>query len=100
MTEKQASSFLGRSKRVGMLLIAVAAVSMPAASFATEVEATASERAACTPDVFRLCGSEIPNVNRIVACMVAKKDRLSAPCKSVFAKRERERELTAAQNSR
>jgi hypothetical protein len=45
---------------------------------------TESERAACAPDVFRLCGSEIPDVDRIIACMKAKKASLSAPCRVVF----------------
>jgi hypothetical protein len=38
---------------------------------------TESERAACTPDVFRLCSSEIPNIDRIIACMNAKRASLS-----------------------
>jgi hypothetical protein len=45
---------------------------------------TSSQRAACTPDVFRLCSSEIPNVDHIVACMNAKKASLSPACRAVF----------------
>ena len=45
---------------------------------------TAEERAACTPDVFRLCSSEIPNVGLIISCMKAKKASLSQACRSVF----------------
>jgi hypothetical protein len=45
---------------------------------------TAEQRAACTPDVFRLCASEIPNVDNIVACMKAKKPSLSPACRAVF----------------
>jgi hypothetical protein len=45
---------------------------------------TSNQRAACTPDVFRLCSSEIPNVDHIVACMNAKKASLSPACKAVF----------------
>lgn len=97
MTRKHAGSFRSMSKRLGIALIAAAVVSLPTVSFALEGDATPSERAACTPDVFRLCGSEIPNVHRIIACMVAKRARLSPPCKSVFAKREHE--LKAAENS-
>jgi hypothetical protein len=43
-----------------------------------------SQRAACTPDVFRLCSSEIPNVDRIVACLKKEKPNLSAGCQAVF----------------
>jgi hypothetical protein len=42
------------------------------------------QRAACTPDVFRLCSSEIPNVDHIVVCLNVKKASLSQACKAVF----------------
>jgi hypothetical protein len=45
---------------------------------------TDDQRAACTPDVFRLCGSEIPNVDRIVACLKKEKSNLSKDCRAVF----------------
>ena len=48
-------------------------------------QGTAEQRAACTGDVFRLCGSEIPNVDKIVACMKKQKNNLSTPCRAVFA---------------
>ncbi len=39
---------------------------------------------ACTPDVFRLCGDQIPDVNRIVACLRQNTPQLSRPCRAVF----------------
>lgn len=45
---------------------------------------SAEERAACTPDVFRLCSSDIPNVDKIIACMKAKQSQLSPKCKAAF----------------
>lgn len=45
---------------------------------------TAQQRIACTPDVFRLCSSEIPNVSHIITCMMAKKASLSPACRNVF----------------
>lgn len=45
---------------------------------------SASDRAACTPDVFRLCSSDIPNVDRIVACLNREKPRLSVGCQAVM----------------
>jgi len=45
---------------------------------------TAEQRVACTPDVFRLCSSEIPNVDRIITCMMAKKASLSQACRSAI----------------
>jgi len=45
---------------------------------------TTGRRIACTPDVLRLCSSEIPNVSHIIACMLAKKASLSPACRTVF----------------
>jgi hypothetical protein len=42
------------------------------------------QQMACTPDVFRLCGAEIPDVNRIVACLRQNTPQLSGPCRAVF----------------
>jgi hypothetical protein len=51
---------------------------------AQEYRGTQEQQVACTADVFRLCWSEIPNVNRIVGCLVREKPRLSAGCRAVF----------------
>lgn len=48
--------------------------------------ATAEQRAACTPDAFRLCAGEIPNVPAITACMRKNRENLSPACKAVFPK--------------
>lgn len=45
---------------------------------------TADEQAACTPDVLSLCFFEIPNEERIVACLNRKRDRLSDACRKVI----------------
>lgn len=47
---------------------------------------TSQQRIACTPDAFRLCSSEIPNIDGITACMRKHKSDLSAACKAVFDK--------------
>lgn len=49
-------------------------------------EFTAEQRAACTPDAFRLCASEIPNIAAISACMRKNRGQLSPACKAVFPK--------------
>lgn len=46
----------------------------------------AEKRRLCTGDAFRLCSSEIPNVELVTACMRRQKDSLSEGCKSVFDK--------------
>lgn len=63
-----------------MLCCASALVAQSGASLA----ASAEERQACTPDVFRLCSSDIPNVDRIVACMKRERSKLSPACAKVF----------------
>jgi hypothetical protein len=63
----------------------------PLVAFVTVLQATASfalgteeQRVACTPDVFKLCSSQIPNVDAIVACLKTNKKNLSAGCQAVF----------------
>lgn len=51
-------------------------------------EATAAQRAACTPDVLRLCASEIPNVSAIKLCLRREKAQLGAACRTVMEEAE------------
>jgi hypothetical protein len=46
--------------------------------------ATPEQKKACTPDVYRLCPGEIPNVRAITACLRRQKSRLSDACRAVF----------------
>jgi hypothetical protein len=68
----------------GALVLAASLISFTAPSSA-EI-ATAEQRAACTPDAFRLCSSEIPNIPAITACMKKNFNNLSPACKAVFPK--------------
>ena len=45
---------------------------------------TAEEQQACQGDAFRLCSSEIPDVDRVTACMIARKAELSPGCRVFF----------------
>jgi hypothetical protein len=47
-------------------------------------QGTMAQQDACRPDVFRLCGSDIPNVGRIVACLRGNEARLSEACHQVM----------------
>jgi hypothetical protein len=49
-----------------------------------EYRGSFEQQLACTPDVWRLCGDQIPDVNRIVACLRQNTPQLSGPCRSVF----------------
>ena len=51
----------------------------------TALAYTAEQQQLCTDDAFRLCGSDIPDVDRVTACMAKHKSELSPGCKSVFA---------------
>jgi hypothetical protein len=54
------------------------------AAFAEEYRGTMEQQMACTPDVWRLCGDQIPDVNRIVACLQRNTPNLSGACRAVF----------------
>ncbi len=56
---------------------------LPATSYAFTQD---DQRRLCTSDVFRLCASEIPSVERITACMRKQRASLSEGCRSVFGK--------------
>jgi len=58
------------------------AVQHPA--FSQENRGTMEQQMACTPDVFRLCGEQIPDVDRIVACLRQNTPQLSGPCRAAF----------------
>jgi hypothetical protein len=45
---------------------------------------TPEQEQACSGDAMRLCSSEIPDVERITACMAQHKAELSPPCQAQF----------------
>jgi hypothetical protein len=45
---------------------------------------TPEQRRACTPDVYRLCAGEIPNVGAITACLHRHKSGLSPACRAAM----------------
>ena len=47
---------------------------------------TAEQEQMCASDAMRLCSSEIPDVDRITACMHRQRAALSDGCKAVFRK--------------
>ena len=60
------------------------ALSLFAAGSASADLATPEQKSACTPDVYRLCAGEIPNVRAITACLRRQKSNLSEACRAVF----------------
>jgi len=72
------SRFLARSCTSLCLLLATA---WPARSSS---QGTSEQRQACTPDVFRLCSSFIPNADDITTCLRERRSELSDACRQVI----------------
>jgi hypothetical protein len=66
------------SKIIGAALIVS---TLGGAAFA---QGAMTQEDACRPDVFRLCGSYIPDVGQIVACLRGNESRLSEACHHVM----------------
>lgn len=66
------------------IAIAVGAFAAQGVAVAEEYRGTMEQQMACTPDVFRFCGAQIPDVNRIVGCLRQNTAHLSGPCRAVF----------------
>lgn len=66
------------------LLTAIAFLAMTTPSFAVPPGVTQADKDACTPDVFRLCASQIPDEGPILACLQSHKTDLSAECTPVI----------------
>ena len=67
-----------RATTLGFLLTLMASGSAGAQ------QGTPEQRRACTPDVYRLCAGEIPNVRAITACLRRQKASLRPACAAVF----------------
>ena len=67
--------------QLGLVLATV----LSASTFSTAGLAyTPEQQQACTGDAVQFCGPEIPDVDRIRACMIRNKSRLSAGCRAHF----------------
>lgn len=75
-------SAAARRNRLGTWLGLLLTVS--AAGAAVAEPGTPAQRKACTPDVYRLCAGEIPNVRAITSCLRRQKASLSEACRAVF----------------
>jgi hypothetical protein len=75
-----AASAFGRKRFLGGAALAVALWAWPATGFAYTME----QQQACMGDAFRLCGSEIPDVDRTTMCMVRRQTELSPACRVYF----------------
>jgi hypothetical protein len=70
-----------RNFQFGLMLATALSVSMlPTAGSAY----TPEQQQACSDDAFRLCSPDIPDVDRVTACMVRNKSQLSPGCRVFF----------------
>jgi hypothetical protein len=69
-----------------MYLAAIVSIGIVTAVLAarSQAQGMADQRWACEQDAFKLCGSEIPNVQRITACMIKNVKKLSPACRAQF----------------
>jgi Trk K+ transport system NAD-binding subunit len=66
---------------LGLAIITSSAA--PCLAFSQQ-DGSAEGRAACTPDVFRLCSSHIPDADAIVVCLKSNKQNLSPACRATL----------------
>jgi hypothetical protein len=78
------------------VVLILAAGTMPGLAYDEETggrRGSYEDQQACTPDVFRLCGSHIPNVSSIVNCLKSERRNLSPECRVVMDKQSRVRRV-------
>jgi hypothetical protein len=74
-----------QTMRIAMILaLSIGGILVGSAAPAEEYRGTFEQQMACTPDVWRLCFDQIPDVNRITACLRQNTPNLSGACRSVF----------------
>ena len=75
-----------RTQRIilGLVIAIGGAMSVAVPASSQEYRGTMEQQMACTPDVWRLCSDQIPDVNRIVACLQQNTPQLSSACRAVF----------------
>jgi hypothetical protein len=75
-------SHTGLAAAFGVLLAAIGASGL--ISDQAIAQGTPEQRQACQPDAMRLCSEFVPDVDRITACMIKQRMRLSPACRAVF----------------
>ncbi len=74
-----------RTRRIVLTLaLSIGGILIQNVAPAEEYRGTFEQQMACTPDVWRLCSDQIPDVNRITACLRQNTPNLSDGCRAVF----------------
>ena len=69
---------------LGFAIVMGCGITVQSTAFSQEYRGTWEQQMACTPDVWRLCGAQVPDVDRIVACLRRNTPQLSGQCRAVF----------------
>jgi hypothetical protein len=69
---------------LGLAISIAGSVALQSSAWTEEYRGTFAQQLACTPDVWRLCGDQVPDVSRIVACLRQNTPQLSGACRAVF----------------
>jgi hypothetical protein len=83
-----------RAQRVvlSFVVMIVGGITAAGSALSEEYRGTYEQQMACTPDVWRLCFDQIPDANRITACLRQNTPQLSGPCRAVFESNDSARE--------
>ena len=85
--EKPNGKFAQSGAAVAGILLSIMAGSFSSAN--AQYRGTPEMQQACTPDVMRLCDADVPDVERITACMKRNRANLSPACVAAIGVRVR-----------
>lgn len=68
------------------ILGSILMVAMPGVALASGPTLQDRQQAACYDDVMRLCSQDVPDVDRVTACMMTKRAQVSAACAAFYPK--------------
>jgi hypothetical protein len=64
--------------------IVLSTLAWPLAGANAQYQGTSEMQQACTPDVTRLCSDDVPDLERITACMKRNRANLSPACRTAL----------------
>lgn len=82
---------------LGLVLTMTIGIAGQGLTLSDQYRGTFEQRLACMPDVWRLCSDDVPDVNRIVACLKQNTSQLSNGCRQVFESNNSAQPPSAAQ---
>src|SRR3954451_19590845 len=90
-----------RTERIALgVALAIGGIVAQRTASAEEYRGTMEQQMACTPDVWRLCSDQIPDVSRIVACLRQNTPQLSSGCRAVFDSSAEQQQANRAPSQR